>query len=326
MLHIILILLESLGERWFTALSAAFLVLIPVVLWLFKWIGILALIVLGLIVFAALLVLLVPVRYRVNGSWHERGKGRVRITWLLHILSITAAYDQKLKFSVRLFGYPVLKPGKNEKELHGEDDFVVQAMEVKEPQDGRSGACDDIPAEGKLSKQADSENTGKETHSGNSGKQTDVKNVKIGKWKEKALGALTRFQASFKSFCSKLKTMKEKKEEVLKVLNKKENQKTIKLILKQGKRALRHILPVKGNGRLIFGFEDPYLTGQVLMAASAAYPFYHKRLTITPVFDQNVFQGEGSFRGRIRLGTLVFIGLRLLFHKNFRTLLKKWLR
>lgn len=321
MLHINLRLLESSGAL--------------LLFWLLKWIGILALIVLGLIVFAALLVLLVPVRYRVNGSWHKKGKGRVRITWLLHILSITAAYDQKPMLSVRIFGYPLIKPGDNKDELHGEDDFAVQAMEVKESQSGlnkkeeakeqkahkekqkKTGKKQTIPPLENTEKKAGFKTTGNHSHSAVRG---------IGTWKERAVALLTRLKDSFKSFCDKLKTIKEKKEEILRVLNNEENQKTVRLLFKQGKKAFCHILPVKGNGKLTFGFEDPYLTGQVLMAASVAYPFCHKRLELIPVFDQKVFQGEGAFKGRIRLGTLIVIGLRLLLHKNFRTLLKKWLR
>jgi hypothetical protein len=120
--------------------------------------------------------------------------------------------------------------------------------------------------------------------------------------------------------------MKEKKDEIQAFLSNSENQKTAKLLYRQVKRLIRHIFPVKGHGNVTFGFEDPALTGQALMAASVLYPFFHKYWNLYPVFDESVFNAEGTFQGRIRLGTVLIISLRMLLDKNFRVLLKRWLR
>mgnify|MGYP000031884700 FL=1 len=76
------------------------------------------------------------------------------------------------------------------------------------------------------------------------------------------------------------------------------NRKTIRLLLRQLKKLIRHLLPKKGKGEVVFGFDDPYTTGQVLTAVSAVYPFCHKQLDIYPVFDRQVFTAEGHFKGR----------------------------
>ena len=66
--------------------------------------------------------------------------------------------------------------------------------------------------------------------------------------------------------------------------------------------------------------------GQILCIISPFYGFYGKNLEIEPVFDETALEGEVSFKGRIRLGTLLFLGLRLLADKNFRVLLRRWRR
>ncbi len=48
-----------------------------------------------------------------------------------------------------------------------------------------------------------------------------------------------------------------------------------RFLLGKGKGLLHHILPRKIRGKLIFGFEDPALTGQVLGVAAIFYSFYH---------------------------------------------------
>ena len=121
-------------------------------------------------------------------------------------------------------------------------------------------------------------------------------------------------------------TIKEKKEEIQAWISNENNRKTIRLLLRQLKKLILHLHPKKGKGEVVFGFDDPYTTGQVLTAVSAVYPFCHKQLDIYPVFDRQVYTAEGHFKGRIRAGTLLLIAGRMLLDKNFRGLLRKWLR
>ncbi|MDO4324459.1 MAG: DUF2953 domain-containing protein [bacterium] len=105
-----------------------------------------------------------------------------------------------------------------------------------------------------------------------------------------------------------------------------DNQATFRLILRQGKRILKHCLPRKINGAVTMGFEDPALTGNVLAVVAVLYPVYKNQLQVTPVFGENVLEGEFSCRGHIRFGTLLVLALRLLFDRNLRNLIKKFLR
>ena len=73
--------------------------MLPIILFILKLLGILVLILLGLVLGVLLLILFVPVRYRIEGSYYERLKGKVRVTWLLHIVSVTAAYETSSPFS-----------------------------------------------------------------------------------------------------------------------------------------------------------------------------------------------------------------------------------
>jgi len=301
--------------------------MLHIILFILKLSGLLILILLGLVLLAAVLVLFVPVRYRAEGSYLKKVKGNMKISWLLHILSVTVRYEEDVLIVVRLFGFPITRPKKMDEELKDAEEIMVQAMEVKEPEAVKEAR--QLGRDVKKTVLGESETRQpvlKDIKETEQIKKESWLQAMFRKIKKKLIHILEKIKYLYKRICDTLRNMKEKKDEIQAFLSNKENQKTAKLLYKQGKRLVRHIFPVKGHGNVTFGFEDPGLTGQALMAASLLYPFFHKYWNLYPVFDRSVFTAEGTFRGRIRLGTVLIIGLRLLLDKNFRTLLKRWLR
>ena len=301
--------------------------MLHIILFILKLSGLLILILLGLILLAVVLVLFVPVRYRGEGSYFNKVKGNMKISWLLHILSVTVRYEEEVLIAVRLFGIPIMRPKKMDDELKEAEEIMVQAMEIKEPETVKEAR--QLGRDVKKTVQGESES-----------RQPVLKDIKeteqvekeswlqalFRKIKKKLIHILEKIKYLYNRICDTLRNIKEKKDEIQAFLSNSENQKTAKLLYRQGKRLVRHIFPVKGHGNVTFGFEDPGMTGQALMAASLLYPFFHKYWNLYPVFDRSVFTAEGTFRGRIRLLTVLMIGLRMLLDKNFRTLLKRWLR
>lgn len=79
--------------------------ILHILLTILKWIGIVILCVLGLVLLLILMVLFVPVRYRLRGDMHEELHVRGSISWLLHILHASLRYDgNKPVIKLRLFG------------------------------------------------------------------------------------------------------------------------------------------------------------------------------------------------------------------------------
>ena len=100
------------------------------------------------------------------------------------------------------------------------------------------------------------------------------------------------------------------------------NRYTVELILKQLKKLGKHLLPTyfQLEGRL--GLGDPAKTGRIVGQVYRFYPLYGNHIRLDGVYDEKVAEGTVEIRGRIRLGILVEIAVRLLLNKNFR----KWLR
>ena len=101
-----------------------------------------------------------------------------------------------------------------------------------------------------------------------------------------------------------------------------QNQKAFRLVWKRTKKLVRYILPRKLQGRIHFGFDDPYDTGQVLTAVSPFYGLYARTLTLEPDFTGTALDGEFHLKGRIALWYPLWTAARLFISKDFRRLLK----
>lgn len=101
-----------------------------------------------------------------------------------------------------------------------------------------------------------------------------------------------------------------------------QNQKAFHLVWKRTKKLVRYVLPRKLQGRIHFGFDDPYDTGQVLTAVSPFYGLYAKTLTLEPDFTDTALDGELHFKGRIAVWYPLWTAARLFISKDFRRLLR----
>ena len=120
-------------------------------------------------------------------------------------------------------------------------------------------------------------------------------------------GVIEKLRFSFRAICDKLKSGRRLFDTASGWVQDEKNQASVKLLLRQLKAALRHVMPRKGHASVTVGFDDPYTTGQVLAAVSPFYPIFHRVIELQPVFDRQVFSGEGDLRGRIRLFNLLWL-------------------
>lgn len=296
--------------------------MVHILLLILKAIGILILVLLGLVLAVVCLVLFVPVCYEAGGSWKDKPAGKGKISWLFGAVSLSAGYDgdeSGLTAGVRLFGQKLWEMGEeketpkapwplDEETLRGTDAERKEPKDRKKPEEKETALWEE-----NQQPRPEPEDKRHTEH-----KKKDV----FGRIKV----FLEKLKFSFQSFCDKLKNMQNIAEEKKAWLEDEENQASLKLLWKQTGRFLRHVCPRGGEGSVTFGFEEPYLTGQVLSAAALIYPFFEGNLEICPVFDDTVFEAEGSFKGRIRAGYLLWLGLGILRDGHTRRMLFGFLK
>lgn len=305
--------------------------MVHILLLILKVIGILLLILLGLVLAAAGLVLLVPVCYEAGGSWKDKPAGEGKISWLFGAVSLSAGYDadrQGFTAGIRLFGRKLWDMGGQEEDREDGRQELRSAAEKtpkREAAEERASETREDPAEKRPAASEKEYKSPVQTETSEYRPEPEPEGHKKdipGRIK----GIAAKLKCSFWSFCDKLKHIRNTAEEKKAWLEDEKNQASVKLLWKQSVRFLRHVRPGSGRGAMTFGFDDPGLTGQVLAAAAMIYPFFEGNLEICPVFDEKIFEAEGSFKGRVRAGYLLWLGLGILYDRHTRHMLSGFLK
>ena len=345
-----------------------------------KILGILLLVILGLLFLCLLAVLFVPTRYRGNGSYHSiKDFGvHLHIHWLLHAVSLRIAYENELRYAVKLFGFRIFGSESEVKDTESgrvregtqaadSDELeFVNAQEKTEDDDLDTGelilraeaasektdaAIEKAEETARLLEEAvkrrsaqreaemyqavknadafpDVKEAEGETHRAKNELNSNPSQEKCESFLHRIISWFKQKWSALRQSLSKLLTrinnLEHKRQSVLAFIENEENQKSFRLIKRQLMRVLRHIFPRKLSGQVTFGVEDPYLMGQILSVAAFLYPVYGKKIDLTPVMDANALDGELSFRGRVQIGVLALMALRIWMDKNVRTQVYKY--
>ena len=297
--------------------------ILHMILTVLKVIGIFLLAVLGLVLFFLLSALFVPVCYRM---WGKRTatvlEGKASVSWLFGLIRLSVGYvDSQSKLELYLFGIPLLalkdrinrwrkkrrKPGKRMRQGKSSDTKPAdqmrkdnQAVQVKEP------------AEKPVQDQVDSDSTEQEPDTAAVIFQK-IKEIllKIWRFPGRVLERIRKSRLTFRQFCDKIKKW-------YRFLQMDDTKQALLFLKGKGFLVLRHMLPVKIQGNLHFGFEDPSITGQVLAVAGMVYPLYGKTFRIIPDFKQQILEGEVNLKGRVFGGYLLLQAWQIYRCKEIR--------
>lgn len=337
------------------------------VLFLLKCLGILLLAILGLLLLVAVVALFAPVRYRGRLEKKEAPEEIFRadglVSWLNPFLRIRIRYtEKKLHYTVRIFGICLLdsdKPKKekpvkekkknvkkaNKKNKKQESDAALPASEGHETAEGAGNpVTGGAPVESETTGTTGVSGGANPSEAGEATEQTLGETAESGESDGKKKSGLF---AKIKQFIEKIKAIPErikqkaahivntgkllwyKKEKAVAFLQDELHKTALGTAWTIVKQMLRHVLPGKIKGKIEFGTGDPESTGKALGVMGVLYAWYGKGVTVVPDFYEKRIVAELEFKGRVRLGTLLAKGLRLIrdkqikrFIKNFKKLLK----
>lgn len=302
--------------------------MLHLLLTILKILGIVLLVILGILMAAILVVLFVPIRYRGDVRWADkRPKGGIRVSWLFRSLRIRVSFEgSDVRLQGRFLWFCFFDTAKKQTE-EAEDmeehiDHVEKRAEDKtDTREIRHEATAES-AEPSPSKQTfETEHLSKNK---NRADRSDKKKQSLYKKLRKKISTwIERIQSSYRRITGDHEEMKRKIRRIQALWENEENQKTVRLLWRQIRKLIKHILPGNMSGRVRFGFDDPATTGQILTYISPFYGIYAEQILIEPVFDESVFEGELHLKGYIRAGTVLWMVLRVCLNKNFRLLLKR---
>jgi len=323
---------------------------IGIILTILKWIGILLLAVLGVVLAILLILLLVPVRYRIQGARSPgdcilTAKGKV--SWLASILAVTFIYDQEFSWRIRFFGIPVKKKDsetdQNNAELSEEDITQIAALEAElETEQAQSKVEDHTERKQRVfsPKESVTEDTFAETSAYPvesaipKSEETEKPKVsfkeRIQGIRQKAGETLHSIPKKVEEIREKIHSLKQQAETWMAFVKSDEVKQLLSTCWKQIKRILKHLMPTGLQIRGNYGFADPSLTGKITGFIYALPPRYQKGIQLQPHFQEECLDGEVSIKGRIRLGSLVWPVVKILLkpctwrvYKKFKAISKK---
>ena len=288
-----------------------------VVILILKIIGIILLAVLGLVLLAVFSLLLVPVRYRIIGAMQESIDVKLRISWLLHIVSFSINYrDKEMSQKLRVFGIPVKVGGKDP-----EDAALFDSKEPDrfEPSNIRDSEEKDRESAADISDDSDGEERFDDAFDAEVFFDDKPKSKKrpgfIGMIRNKT----EKLKAGIRSF-------KTKCVHIWELLKPEENKMAIAAFFREIKYFLRHIAPHNIRADASFSTGDPATTGQALGAISTLPFVYRYRIHLLPDFEAERFYIQGNFdlKGHARGVHALFMAFRLLKDKHIRSLIKRY--
>lgn len=81
---------------------------------------------------------------------------------------------------------------------------------------------------------------------------------------------------------------------------------------------IRHILPRKISGYIIYGFDDPSATGKSVALLSIFYPVLPDKLEVSPCFEGAMLECDVQIKGRLFLIYVLVHGLKIYFNKEVK--------
>lgn len=299
--------------------------MIQVVLLILKIIGIVLLALFLLVLLVVGLVLFAPVRYRIKAEHNpEKTLLTGRASFLSPLVVVKFRYfEEVFSYRGRAAWYVFLDSGKN-KEVKPEENIQDMAAE-KEQQPATENTKPETEANPEAFLEAfpeeDAETKEILKKVTKVSKPEDAKEKKVsGKDKKKEKKEKTGKKTGI---LEKIKRIFRQKDELKRLFAKPESKAAVALALGGVKKTLRHILPGKVKGYLLFGTGDPASTGQILGLISVFYAVAGPILKIVPDFEEKRLECDLELRGRLRVFTLLVILLKLYFNKELKQLMQE---
>ena len=326
--------------------------MVHILLMILKIIGILLLVILGLL----LLTLLLPVTYKVKGSFNQKQYNvKLSFGWLFHLIHFglnTNNLNTKIRF--RLFGIPInilnIKSGGEQKKSKDKKRRSKnKETEIKKDRaynikaDDKSDMANALEQEENISYKREEENYNKKNKNpDNTNKQEekneDLKNNYRSSIKD-LFCRLKNFWIRIKDFIFKtiqkiknaLKDIKgayNKYLEIKKFVTSNTTKEAYRFGKKYILKLIKHIFPRKIKANIHYGFGEPDITGKSLgyiAMTAGAFNVNMKKISIEPDFDKKVIEGNIKMKGHITAGVLLYYALRIYFKKEIHYIIKKFI-
>jgi len=282
--------------------------MLSVLLKILAVIGIAILVLLGIVLTLILIVLFVPITYKIQGCFSEEKKEALgKINWLFGILRLDVAYSGELKYQLKLLHFDLtgLLTGKKNKSTSSSTQEPVSSDYIHITP-SEEASCNSVTS-------VSSEATDKEEDA------AEIPSEEKVSFLQKAENLVFKF----KDIYAKIKNIWENISYYIALLQEDDTKNLLSHCCTVLIKVLKSIRPKKLKLDLLFGFDSPDTTGKIFGLLCMLYPCYGDDIHIVPDFDRKVLSGDIFCKGRIYICVLVFNALRILFDKKLYKVIRK---
>lgn len=296
-----------------------------------KVIGIL----LAVLVIVALAILFAAVRYCGKISFDDK-KAQISIRWLGVVLRVPVLITEKdLQWKVRVFGVPILRSDGAHKKRRSKKSSAPKAQKrkaekaaetvqktqesSKQEKKALSVNLEKSPTASEQEKQIAPKQTTDQREEQSAFRQADEREKK-----PRGIRQLFLWLQNVIKIVRKIKKKVHSVQDLVDILRSDAGKAFICIVKENVIHLWKQIHPRRMRGKVIFGTGDPCSTGELLGVLALFYAWYGNGVQIIPDFEQKRIEGNVSFRGRIRMITLICIAWRIIKNKDGRKLLHEW--
>lgn len=289
-----------------------------------KILGILIAVIFGILLLVLLLLLFAPFRYRAKVQYGpEPLKASAGISWLLFVLRVRILYaGQKPLIAAKVFGIPVYRSDKEKKPKKKKEEKPKKPPKKKKPS-STPVASEASHQQKQLQKLPDKEPFSKDAQPEAEHGELPEAEQKQGFF-SKIADKIRKLRETIYKIIKKLKQLLRRTEAVKEIFSKEENKQAISFAWSQLKHLLRHILPKKVSGTLVYGSGDPCSTGQALGVLAVLYARYGELLSVQPDFEEKRFECDINLKGRIQTFTLLCLAIKVIKNQGLKQLIHEF--
>lgn len=309
-----------------------------------KVIGIL----LAVLVIVALAILFAAVRYCGKISFDDK-KAQISIRWLGVVLRVPILITEKdLQWKVRVFGVPILRSDGAHKKRRSKKSSAPKAQKrkaekaaetvqktqgsSKQEKKAPSVNLEKSPTAPEQEKQIAPKKQSDKTEEQITSKQTTDQREEQSAFRQaderekkpRGIRQLFLWLQNVIKIVRKIKKKVHSVQDLVDILRSDAGKAFICIVKENVIHLWKQIHPRRMRGKVIFGTGDPCSTGELLGVLALFYAWYGNGVQIIPDFEQKRIEGNVSFRGRIRMITLICIAWRIIKNKDGRKLLHEW--
>lgn len=304
--------------------------MITVLLTILKIIGIILLCVLLTLFCVLLLVLFVPVRYRIEAARREGEEAPFRVllkvTWLLHILNAAFRYPGEDGLRVRVFGFTVFPARRKEKAVNPQDGETEKAQEMADGQEeGKPAGGGEVTGSQEREKEAQTDPQ-TESPKGEAGQEEEEEEPnwirKLRAFVHRLLERLKNIKYTIQKICDKIKEITKNIRYYVEIIQSDAFLRVWRVCGGEALKLLRSVLPGKIKGRLLVGTGDPASTAQIIGIHGILYPLIGDHIMVIPDFERTIVEGELLIKGKLTVFRALKTAIIIYFNKDLRKVIR----